>query len=379
MALHEVVLSQNAIDVAISCEGHIAVLHTNAVSLYNWDSRAKHTAPPTLKREIPIPDLPSYMCSQQVCCLNNNRVIVLQSGSMLREFSPEGEIHENLKKLFIDEPIQRITTLTSAGAHQALCILLQSNKLMIQRFDGPDMNTADDAAEVLVTSLAVSTPWLEVVELPNKGLYNGDETGLEPSAYVAFGLSKNGCLYANERLLTRNCTSFLVTPAHLVFTTSQHLLKFVHMTDVDGEHSLILLQYTADKSSIALEVPPDSPETDERCRSIERGARLVTVIPSVSALVLQMPRGNLETIYPRALVLAAIRENIAAKQYKKAFLACRNHRVDMNILHDHNPQQFMSSVGLFVDQVKKAEYIDLFLSQLRYAVLPLWPWILLRR
>lgn len=91
----------------------------------------------------------------------------------------------------------------------------------------------------------------------------------------------------------------------------------------------------------------------------------MTVMPSTFALVLQMPRGNLETIYPRALVLAGIRDNINNKNYKKAFLACRNQRVDMNILHDHDPQQFLSSVGLFIDQVKKVEHIDLFLSQLR--------------
>lgn len=114
-----------------------------------------------------------------------------------------------------------------------------------------------------------------------------------------------------------------------------------------------------------LEVPLDEPEKDERCRSIERGARLVTVMPSAYALTLQMPRGNLETIFPRALVLAGIRRSIMMKDYKKAFLACRNHRVDMNILHDYAPQQFMSSVGVVVKQLKKIEYIDLLLSQLR--------------
>ena len=91
----------------------------------------------------------------------------------------------------------------------------------------------------------------------------------------------------------------------------------------------------------------------------------MTVMPSIFALVLQMPRGNLETIYPRALVLAGIRDSINRKDYKKAFLACRNQRVDMNILHDHATQQFLLSVGLFIDQVKKVEHIDLFLSQLR--------------
>ena len=112
-------------------------------------------------------------------------------------------------------------------------------------------------------------------------------------------------------------------------------------------------------------MPPDTPESDERCRNIERGARLVTVMPSIFALVLQSPIGTLETIYPRALVLAGIRDNINRKDYKTAFLACRNQRVDMNILHDHANQQFLSNVGLFIDQVKKVEHIDLFLSQLR--------------
>lgn len=88
-------------------------------------------------------------------------------------------------------------------------------------------------------------------------------------------------------------------------------------------------------------------------------------MPSILALVLQMPRGNLETIYPRALVLAGVRDSIKKKRYKKAFIACRNHRVDMNILHDHDPQQFISNVDLFVDQVQRVDHIDLFLSQLR--------------
>ena len=116
-----------------------------------------------------------------------------------------------------------------------------------------------------------------------------------------------------------------------------------------------------------LEIPPDTPEIDERCRSIERGAKLVTVMPSIFALVLQMPRGNLETIYPRALVLPGIRNSIDGKKYRKAFLACRNHRVDMNIIHDHAPQQFISNVDLLIEQIQKVEHIDLFLSQLRYA------------
>lgn len=119
-----------------------------------------------------------------------------------------------------------------------------------------------------------------------------------------------------------------------------------------------------------MEVPGDTPETDERCRSIERGGRLVGVMPSTFAVTLQMPRGNIETIYPRALVLAGIRTFIDRKNYRSAFLACRSQMVDMNILHDYAPEQFMANIQLFVDQVKKIDSIDEFLSRLRYVVDP---------
>lgn len=173
-----------------------------------------------------------------------------------------------------------------------------------------------------------------------------------------FELKDNGSLLVNGKMVTRGCTSYLVTPSHLILTTSLHLLKFVH-----------IVPETEILEPTALQVPPDSPESDERCRSIERGARLVTAMPTIFAVVLQMPRGNLETIYPRALVLAGIRQSINEKKYKKAFSACRNQRVDTNILHDHQPAQFIANVGLFIDQIRKVEHIDLFLSSLRYSLL----------
>ena len=114
-----------------------------------------------------------------------------------------------------------------------------------------------------------------------------------------------------------------------------------------------------------MEIPHDEPKQDERCRTIERGARLVIVMPTIYSVVLQMPRGNLETIYPRALVLASIRRSIEATDYRTAFLACRSQRVDMNILHDHAPEKFIANIDTFIAQIKRVDHIDLFLSQLR--------------
>jgi len=65
------------------------------------------------------------------------------------------------------------------------------------------------------------------------------------------------------------------------------------------------------------------------------------------------------------MVVAGIRALIEQTNYKKAFTNCRTQRVDMNILYDHAPEQLLSNVALFIDQVKKVTYIDLFLSSLR--------------
>ena len=111
-------------------------------------------------------------------------------------------------------------------------------------------------------------------------------------------------------------------------------------------------------------MPPDKTATDELCRSIERGARIVTIIPSTYAVVLQLPRGNLETVYPRALVLAGIRQHLDEKDFRAAYLACVNHQVDLNIICDYKPALLMEHVAAFVDQVDKADRIDLFLSKL---------------
>ena len=83
------------------------------------------------------------------------------------------------------------------------------------------------------------------------------------------------------------------------------------------------------------------------------------------SLILQMPRGNLETIYPRPLVLEVVRRNIDAKRYGAAFRICRTPRMDVNILYDHDPESFMANVATFVQQVADVDYLNLFLSGLR--------------
>lgn len=49
------------------------------------------------------------------------------------------------------------------------------------------------------------------------------------------GQSRNGHLYCGSKLLAKNCTSFVATSTHLILTTTNHFLKFVHLTDGYGK------------------------------------------------------------------------------------------------------------------------------------------------
>ena len=66
------------------------------------------------------------------------------------------------------------------------------------------------------------------------GMDDSEKSNTEVAS-TSFRVTNNGSLYADQRLLSKNCTSFLVTPAHVIFTTGQHRLKFVHMAPIEGK------------------------------------------------------------------------------------------------------------------------------------------------
>ena len=331
MAFDEVELLHNAVDVAFSATGKVmAVLHAAHISIWACDYSAKPVQHASLQKVIDIPQVASYApITRQIVVSPDSDILTIcampnQEGTLLaRGHVDGGEVSA--------APLtDAVTSIFASFDHKRT--LCETNTGAVCQLD------TTDCAESLLESeikLPVTCPKVEV--------WHGTEQN------VTVGLTASGILHVlsdYNPLRIPGCTSFLLAPFHLVYTTSQHLLKFIHLHN--GE----------------LEVPADEPEKDERCRNVERGAKLVTVMPSAHSLVLQMPRGNLETIYPRALVLAGIRASINDRDYKTAFKICRKQRVDMNILHDFAPQQFMQDVELFVKQVKKTEYIDLVLSSL---------------
>lgn len=167
------------------------------------------------------------------------------------------------------------------------------------------------------------------------------------------GLSSSGKLYCGDVQLTTGVTSFKVTENLLAFTNAHAQLFFIHLSPENLSSALSFVQ-TADSS------------TDERVRQIERGSILVSCMPSKYSVVLQAPRGNLETICPRIMVLSAVRKFIHNLDYLKAFVACRTHRIDLDILYDYDSASFEKNAELFVRQINRIDYLDLFVSCLHH-------------
>lgn len=121
---------------------------------------------------------------------------------------------------------------------------------------------------------------------------------------IFVGLAKSGKLYASRsfeetRVLSTNTTSFTLASAFVIFTTNTHEAVFAPIASLPG----VFAQEG--------ETPKDLPAEWER-RKVERGSRIVVAVPSAMSLVLQMPRGNLETINPRPLVMEVVKADLDA-------------------------------------------------------------------
>ncbi|SZF05872.1 unnamed protein product [Blumeria hordei] len=335
MALHEIEVPANIIDIAFGDNAQtFTILHQKGISYYEWCNIATLSNSPILKKEFTFsrpygPDSKFL----QITSAGKNEAALLQTKASLTSvikysFDNQGSIKEvlGINDATSGSPLI-ITTISSFKMNDGVNIFTQDRN--------GDVRILTQGDKVINGhELSRNFVRIEIMPVDNE--------------IIAFGMSSNGHLYANSRLLVKNCTSFFVTPLHLIFTTTTHVIKFVHITIVKN-----------------LEIPQEDTETDERCRRIERGAQILLAIPAEMKVILQMPRGNLETIFPRAMVLAEIRRLVEGKNFRKAFLHCRTQRVDMNIIYDQAPKFFLSNAGTFIDQVKKPAYIDLFLSSLR--------------
>ncbi|XP_019372711.1 PREDICTED: elongator complex protein 1 isoform X2 [Gavialis gangeticus] len=166
------------------------------------------------------------------------------------------------------------------------------------------------------------------------------------------GLSDRCRFFINDIEVASNITSFVTYDEFLLVTTHSHTCQCLSLKDA------LLKGLQASESGIPV---PNS----ESLRKVERGSRVVTVIPQDTKLVLQMPRGNLETIHHRVLVLAQIRKWLDRLMFREAFECMRKLRINLNLLYDHNPKVFLENVETFIKQIDSVNYINLFFTELK--------------
>lgn len=193
-------------------------------------------------------------------------------------------------------------------------------------------------------------------------------------AQLFVGLSAEGKIYtaipnAESTLLASNVNSFTIASGFVIFTTTSHDVQFAPLESV-------VAILTSGQGNDVLSLTGDENKTGELAsqawqkRRVERGSRIVTAVPSTMSLVLQMPRGNLETINPRPMVMEVVKSDLDAGLWRKAFMACRKHRIDFSIIVEHNQEVFMASISAFVDQIEDVDYINLFLTSVGRSQLP---------
>ena len=196
-------------------------------------------------------------------------------------------------------------------------------------------------------------PWIA-------GLYSSD------GRQLVIGLSSRFRLYFGERQLCDAASSFILSPSHgfLGYVTlgSRSYLRFLPLKVLFDFDPLMGSEDNLDILSEGYEQ-----------RNVERGSTLVSILPHKPSVILQLPRGNLEGIYPRALVLPHIMSLIDDDQYHLALDMMRRQKVDMNLIVDMNPTKCLEG-GLrkMVGQVKKTDHLNLFLASLQNHDITQW-------
>jgi elongator complex protein 1 len=198
-------------------------------------------------------------------------------------------------------------------------------------------------------------PWMVAVK--DSSLYGDTSQSDTPRTRLIFGLSARSRLYFNDVMVTDSASSFFLSMAHEFFCFvaigSTFQLRFLPLKELHGFDPLMGL----DESRVMEGYEP---------RNVEQGAKILAILPEQPLVVLQMPRGNLEGIFPRALVLRFVMNKVSENAFGEAFRMMRKHKVDLNLIVDLDPWGFLrNGISSFIEQVNVIDHLNLFISTLQ--------------
>lgn len=240
------------------------------------------------------------------------------------------------------------SSVTVDGVVIGLCCCSKTKSSAVQLADGQVLKYLWESP-----SLAVE-PWKNSEGCPVQFAHpcTQMETAMIGGEECILGLTDRCRFFINDTEVASNITSFAVCDDFLLVTTHSHTCQCFSLSGA----SLKMLQAGLCGNQVA---------SGEILRKVERGSRIVTVVPQDTKLILQMPRGNLEVVHHRALVLAQIRKWLDKLMFKEAFECMRKLRINLNLIHDHNPKVFLENVETFIKQIDSVNHINLFFTELK--------------
>lgn len=302
------------IAIAPACD-IIVVLFDTYVSIYGWNLATKPIGSPAHKYRVEI-DLADHVYPLQIEIDSNDRAFVLLSDSKILEISlSNGDCNR----------IETLGTIRSIHGYDHGIVSQDEHGVLrcLDMYENETLSTINRLPEHCRT--------LQVHKSSTEG------------EFLIAGLSSEGKLYRGADLIAARVTSFLLIEDLLAYTTVNDL-TFVSLEGLTASHEC---QHVQNK------------------RNIERGSLLVATCPSTQSITLQAPRGNLETIYPRILVISGLRRLLDRKEWCGAWNMTKIHRIDTNFIYDHNPVMFTKDVDKVIEALGSSTELDIFLTGLK--------------
>ncbi|CAG9816807.1 unnamed protein product [Phaedon cochleariae] len=153
-------------------------------------------------------------------------------------------------------------------------------------------------------------------------------------------LSKNREFFLNDDLVCTGVTSFFIFKDYLMFTHVNCKLYCMRLKDSHGFCS------NMDLSKIF-------------SREIETGGRIVTCNNTLPPqIILQLPRGNLESIGCKLMTIDVVEGMLQQNNWKAALNILRTEKVNWNVLIDLNPTRFCEHIGDFVEAARNSAVLS---------------------
>ncbi|KAJ7557183.1 hypothetical protein O6H91_05G115300 [Diphasiastrum complanatum] len=297
---------------------------------------------------------------------NNNEVLVKYNLVFSENDSSEWDI-EFMSEIVLEEPVIDIVSCPyrfSSDRHRvATYVQLQGGSIFpFHLGEGVEL----DYLGLSVMRLSSPSPWMQVVLKEN----------IDATENVILGLDEHGKLQVGGIIISDECTTYTLHSStaskrqknivHVLYTTRSDTLHVVSLHDLMYKDSITLcdvdkysgLGPTTNGSDAGLDYGSKArkgkrPNDLKVLPLWERGASLITAVGGGdNAVILQTVRGNLETIYPRSLVLHAIANTLSEFHFKDALLLARRHHFDLNVVVDLiGVEKFSNLASEFVKQV----------------------------